>query len=59
MSEKNREIHILFEALAVASAPYVLYLSTKQEKKEEQYFLIALGLGSLLIDGYLLYDWFY
>jgi len=57
MSEKNRNIHILFETLAVLASPYILFLGSKQEEDLDRFFLYALGLGSLFIDGYLLYDW--
>lgn len=58
MPEEHKIIHVITEAMAVfILAPYLIYLSFKQDNPFDKYFLIFLAICTWVVDGYLLIMW--
>jgi hypothetical protein len=58
MPEAQRNLHIITESLAVfILAPILIYIGLKQKNQWYKSFLIILGIGTLIVDGYLLSQW--
>ncbi len=51
-------MHMLSEGLAITVvAPYLLHLASKSRDPTDRLMLTGIGLGTLLVDGYLLSRW--
>jgi len=59
MPDKQRGLHIITEMLAIPVGVYLVYLgSTLDVSQFNSIALITIGIGNLVIDGYLLTRWF-
>lgn len=58
MSDAQRLLHIITEALAIPLGIFLIWLgATIKHKKWVKVGLIVAGIGNLLIDGYMLTTW--
>ena len=60
MPQEDRTLHIISEAIAILIVvPWLIWIVWKKEISDlDRLFLIALAIGTLLIDGYLLVKWY-
>jgi len=58
VSERQRQIHVASEAVAVvAIAPLLLYVAATTKDPVARSVTLAVGLGTLAVDSYLLWRW--
>lgn len=59
MAENQRLIHIIFEILAIPAGILLIYIGLNVPMPKWMWiFLVIMGLGNIIIDGYLLTTWF-
>ena len=47
--------HQITEALAIPAGIYIIWLALKQEKWYDKTLMLIMGIGNILVDGYLLF----
>jgi len=58
MAEEQKALHIFTELLAIPMGLFLIYVGTTvQTKGWIRLSLILIGLGNILIDGYMLTTW--